>query len=81
MELFDEERVKLDRMLRLDPLRARRAVPIALRRRAYDLLLRRSRRAGDPRAAAITPDDFQLRDDGLDAALDLCAICSRPKPR
>ena len=27
MELFDEERRKLDRLLRLDPLRLRRAVP------------------------------------------------------
>ena len=81
MELFDEERRTLDRLLRLDPLRLRRAVPVALRRRLYDLLLRRYRRADDPRAAAIAPDDFDLRGDALDAALDLFAICSSPTTR
>jgi SAM-dependent methyltransferase len=78
-ELFDEERVKLDRLLRLDPLRLRRAVPLSLRRRAYDLLLRRYRRSDDPRAAAITPDDFRLDDGSLETALDLCALCSAPR--
>ena len=81
MELFDEERAKLDRLLRLDPLRLRRAVPVALRRRAYDLLLRRSRRSGDPRAAVIAPDDFHLRAGSLASALDLCALCSGPRQR
>ena len=81
MELFDEERRKLDRLLRLDPRRVRRAVPVALRRRLYDLMLRRYRHADDPRAAAIAPDDFHLRDDGLDAALDLVAVCSSSSTR
>jgi SAM-dependent methyltransferase len=76
MELFEEERRTLDRLLGLDPLRVRRAVPMALRRRLYDAMLRRRRRAEDPRALAITPEDFHLRDDGLDAALDLVAVCS-----
>ena len=75
MALFREERAKLDRLLRRDPLRLRRLVPNRARRRLYDLLLRRNRRAPDPRAAAITTDDFFLADDDLDAALDLCAIC------
>ena len=79
MELFDEERRKLDRLLGLDPLRVRRAVPVAARRRLYDLMLRRYRHADDPRAAAIEPADFHLRDDGLDAALDLVAVCSSPR--
>ena len=48
MELFDEERRKLDRLLRRDPLRLRRAVPVALRRRLYDLMLRRYRHARRP---------------------------------
>ena len=43
-------------------------------------MLRRYRHADDPRAAAIAPDDFHLRDDGLDAALDLVAVCSSPRP-
>jgi SAM-dependent methyltransferase len=81
MELFDEERAKLDRLLRLDPLRLRRAVPNAVRRRLYDLALRRYRRDRDPRAAAITPADFELRVSGLAAALDLFAICSTPATR
>jgi SAM-dependent methyltransferase len=81
MELFDAERVKLDRLLRRDPLRLRRLVPVGARRRLYDLMLRGYRRASDPRAAAITPGDFDLRDGGLEAALDLCAICSSPKTR
>jgi SAM-dependent methyltransferase len=80
MELFDEERFKLDRLLRLDPLRLRRAMPLPLRRRLYDLMLRRYRRSDDPRARAIAVDDFELRDADLDQALDLCAICSSPKP-
>jgi SAM-dependent methyltransferase len=81
MELFDEERRKLDRLLRRDPLRVRRAVPVALRRRLYDLMLRRYRHADDPRAAAIAPEDFHLRDDGLDAALDIVAVCSSARIR
>ena len=79
MELFEEERRTLDRLLGLDPLRLRRFVPVALRRRLYDLLLRHNRRADDPRAQAIVPGDFRLGDDGIDAALDLFAICSAPR--
>jgi SAM-dependent methyltransferase len=79
MELFDEERRTLDRLLGLDPLRLRRAVPNAVRRRLYDLLLRRARRSDDPRAQAITPADFELRTTALDAALDLVAVCSAPR--
>ena len=51
------------------------------RRRAVRPLLRRAAAPDDPRAAAIVPDDFQLRDEQLEEALDLCAICSAPKPR
>ena len=81
MELFDEERRTLDRMLRLDPVRLRRFVPLRVRRYLYDLLLRHNRRADDPRALAIAPEDFRLGDEGIDAALDLFAICSVPAPR
>jgi SAM-dependent methyltransferase len=78
MELFDEERRRLDRVLALDPLRLRRLVPIAAKQRLYDTMLRRARKREDPRAAAIEPEDFELRDTGLEAALDVCAICRRP---
>jgi SAM-dependent methyltransferase len=79
MALFDAERRQLDRLLSRDPLRLRRAVPNRVRRRLYDLMLRRYRRDDDPAAAAIEPGDFELRDDGLDAALDLVALCSGPR--
>jgi SAM-dependent methyltransferase len=75
MVLFREERAKLDRLLRRDPLRLRRLVPNGARRVLYDLLLRRYRRDDDPRAAAITTDDFFLSEHDMEAALDLCAIC------
>jgi hypothetical protein len=79
MELFDEERRTLDRVLRLDPLRARRAVPMRAKQLLYDALLRRFRRAEDPRAAAVTADDFFLATEDLDAALDVVAVCREPK--
>ena len=79
MELFDEERARLDRMLRLDPLRLRRLVPMRGRQRLYDLMLRRYRRHDDPSAQAIEAGDFELRESGLEEALDLCAICRAPR--
>jgi SAM-dependent methyltransferase len=78
-ELVDEERRRLDRLLALDPLRLRRAVPRRLRQRLYDLMLSRARRAEDDRAALITPADFDLRRDGLEASLDLVGVGRRPR--
>jgi SAM-dependent methyltransferase len=75
LELVAEERRVLDRLLALDPLRARRAVPRRARQRLYDLLLTRARRRADPRAAAITVEDFELSEAPLDEALELVAIC------
>jgi SAM-dependent methyltransferase len=75
-ELVDEELGRLDRLLRLDPLRARRIVPRRGRQLLYDFLLTRNRRrAADPRALEITPDDFELRSDSLERAFDLIAVC------
>ena len=71
----------LDRLLGLDPLRAPPARPdarqaAALRRDAAPLPpRRRPARAGD------RPEDFELRDDDLGAALDVVAICSAPRRR
>jgi SAM-dependent methyltransferase len=79
MELFREERATLDRLLSLDPLRLRRLVPRRVRQRLYDLLLRHFRREDHPRAEAIEPGDFELRDSGLEAALDVCAVCREPR--
>jgi SAM-dependent methyltransferase len=80
MEIFDEERATLDRLLGLDPLRLRRLVPLRIKRRLYDAMLRRHRTDPDPRAEAITSGDFRLECAGLEAALDICAICRRPQP-
>ena len=79
MEIHDEERGKLDRLLRLDPLRLRRLVPMRGKQRLYDLLLRRSRKDEDPRAETVTPDDFRFEGEGLEASLDVVAICRGPR--
>lgn len=78
MELFDAEREKLDRLLRLDPARLRRLVPRRAQQRLYDALLRRYRPADDARAEAIDVEDFDLRRTRLDQALDLFALCRLP---
>jgi SAM-dependent methyltransferase len=75
-ELVDEELARLNRLLRLDPLRARRLVPRRGRQLLYDYMLTRNRRrTADPRAAAITPADFELRSEGVERAFDLIAVC------
>jgi SAM-dependent methyltransferase len=78
MDLFDEERRTLDRLLGRDPLRLRRLVPMRVKQRLYDWKLGRERRESDPRAGAISIDDFTLGDKELPAALDLFAICREP---
>ena len=79
MDLFEEERRKLDRLLAKDPLRLRRMVPRRAKQALYDRLLRRTRAQTDPRAAAIVPEDFELRRTRLDNALDLMAVCKLPR--
>jgi len=78
MELFDEERRTLDKLLRLDPLRLRRLVPMRAKQYLYDALLRHFRKDDDPRAGLIGQEDFVLRSEDLDRSLDLYAICRRP---
>ncbi len=75
MEIFDEERATLDRLLRLDPLKVRKALTMKMKQRLYDTLLTRFRKDDDPRAADITPEDFFLSDQDLEASLDLVAVC------
>ena len=80
--LVDEELARLDRLLRLDPLRLRRLVPRRGRQLLYDWMLTRNRRrAADPRALEITPEDFELRREGVERAFDLIALCQRPHRR
>jgi len=78
MELFHEERRTLDRLLRLDPLRLRRLVPMRVKQHLYDTLLRYFRKDDDPRAGLIGQEDFELRTEDLDRSLDLYAICRGP---
>jgi SAM-dependent methyltransferase len=75
MAFVAREKRRLDALLARDPLRTRRLVPRRVRMMLYDALLNRHRRDPDPEAAAITPDDFELRAGDPDAALDLVAIC------
>lgn len=79
--LVDVEHACLDRLLRLDPMRLRRWVPRRVRQVLYDLLLTCNRvcRDGRVEAQAITPEDFTLRFDAVDAAFDLVAICRAPR--
>jgi hypothetical protein len=79
LRLIAAERMDLERLLRLDPLRLRRFVSRRLRQRLYDRGLRRRRSVADPDAAAIETSDFELRERGLDMALDLVAICRSGK--
>lgn len=79
MELHDGERQKLDRMLRLDPLRLRRLVPVRVKQRLYDSILRRSRKLDDAGAEAIGADDFHLANEAPESSLDVVAICRNPK--
>jgi SAM-dependent methyltransferase len=79
MEIFNEERAKLDRLLAKDPLRMRRLVPLRAKQWLYDTMLERARGNPDPKAAAIEPGDFELRETDLAAALDVCAVCTLPK--
>ncbi len=81
LELLAEQRRALDKVLGLDPLRARRWVPRRARQRLYDVGLTLARRRDDPRAALITPEDYSLRRDGLESALDLVAVCREPRLR
>ncbi len=79
MELFREERATLDRLLRLDPLRARRLVPVRAKQYLYDMLLTHYRPPDDPRAEAVELDDFELHTDDLDESLDLFAFVREPR--
>jgi SAM-dependent methyltransferase len=73
------ERVTLDRLLALDPLRLRKLVPRRVRQVLYDVLLSRLRRDPDPAAGTIEAADFEVRDERLDESLDLIAVCRKPR--
>ena len=79
MEIFEEERAKLERLLRLDPLRLRRLPSMKMKQRLYDRLLGMFRKDGDARAARITSDDFRIETGGLDDSLDLVEPVAVPR--
>jgi SAM-dependent methyltransferase len=79
MEIVNEERAKLDRLLRTDPLRLRRYVPIGAKQWLYDTMLTRMRGKSDPRAEAIEVGDFELRETDLHDSLDVVAVCESSK--
>lgn len=73
---FDRrEKERMERVLRLDPLGLRHRLPRLTLQRAYDAALTATRRRTTPAGAAITPEDFFLVTDGLDAVFDLVAVC------
>jgi SAM-dependent methyltransferase len=79
--IHDDERRELDRLLTLDPLRLRRLVPRRLRQRLYDRRLNGDRVAPRPGALEIGVEDFSLDGEDLDRAIDLFAVCDRPRGR
>jgi SAM-dependent methyltransferase len=78
LALYGEERDRLNRLLALDPLRARRLLPRWLRQRLYDWRLRRERAVVNPQMLEIDPRDFFLSCERLAEALDLVAVCDGP---
>lgn len=80
MKLKSEQSARLDRILALDRFRVRRFVPLRVKQLGYDYMHTRAREsAPDPRAVAITADDFFLGDDDLESALDVVALGRRPR--
>jgi SAM-dependent methyltransferase len=77
LDLVAAEQGDLHRLLRWDPLRARKLLPRLVRKRLYDWGLRRQRATTDARASAIGLSDFELKSFPLAEALDLVAICHR----
>jgi SAM-dependent methyltransferase len=76
LEFWAGEQGKLDRMLRLDPLRLRRFIPRRGRQVLYDWSLSKARSSGDSPAGAFTIDDFDLRSEHLAEAQDVVAVCT-----
>ena len=79
LAIVGRERARLDALLRLDPLRLRRALPRRVRQRLYDRRLRRERARPDPDAESVDIDDFGLERSSLERALDLVAVCRGPR--
>ncbi len=70
------EHAKLDKMLRVDPLKVRRFIPRRGRQVLYDWTLSKARSSADSPASAFTIDDFDLRPEPLAEAQDVVAVCT-----
>jgi SAM-dependent methyltransferase len=79
LDFHAAELARLDKLLALDPLRLRRAVPRRVRQFLYDRMLSQWRTNPHPIAEAIGADDFFLADAPLDEAADLIAVCRGPR--
>ena len=77
LEFVAAEHRRLNALLRLDPLRARRLIPRRARQLLYDGSLTLARRRSDPAAEAIGQEDFYLAEEPLEEALDLVAVCRK----
>lgn len=75
MQFHAAERRQLNALLRLDPLRLRRYIPRRARQILYDWRLTKARQGNGGPSANFSLDDFFLRSDGLEDALDVIAIC------
>lgn len=73
VELWEAQRRSMERLLRMDVLGLRRRLPKRALQRLYDASLTLTRRRDAP--VEITPEDFSLSASGLDAAMDLVAVC------
>jgi SAM-dependent methyltransferase len=73
--VWAQETARLDRLLALDPVRARRLVPRRARQWLYDRLLVRFRRTADSAQAGIGVEDFSLGSVRLEGCHDIIARC------
>jgi SAM-dependent methyltransferase len=78
VDFHSTELASLAKLLRLDPLRLRRAVPRRVRQILYDWVLSRWRVDASPAAEAISEEDFFLADGPIAEAADLVAVCTEP---
>ncbi len=80
IELFDEERQTLDRLLRRDPLRLRRLIPMRMKQRLYDWKLRRQRRRRRPSSRCHPDRRLRAAHHRLSRCLDLVRDLPRTTP-
>ncbi len=81
-EIWDQEHVRLDRLLSIDRLRLRRLLTRRMKQWGYDVVLNRYRAGREhPASAQITVDDFHVGTEDVETSLDLIAVCRQPRRR